>query len=297
MVVLTHNHKARLLQTLRALEGLPDGWPIIVVDNGSTDGTAKAVGREFPAVMLIRSRRNIGAAARNIAVAYAHTPYVAFSDDDMRWEPGALEKAVAIMDANPGIAVVSGCIRLADSGRIDPRCLAASHFAAAHHNSSSSRQLALQPDACVLRTRAFYEAGGFWPPMYKDGEEVLLALDIADRGWHMIYTDEVRGWRTSNMSCTQPSQIRRRLRNTIWAAWMRLPVRLAWQETVIQVKEAARCNQLKAVLLSVAGGMGRALQHRRVVSMDVSRMWASRYQYAAAYPDDIQARPSSRSMV
>src|SRR5690606_27535031 len=89
VVVLTRNHRARLLRTLKTLQALPEGWPIIVVDNGSTDGTARAVGRHFPAVLLIRSRRNIGAAARNIAVAYAHTPYIAFTNDDSHWEPGA----------------------------------------------------------------------------------------------------------------------------------------------------------------------------------------------------------------
>ena len=295
--MLTHNHKTRLLQTLRALESLPEGWPIIVVDNGSTDGTSTAVGRDFPAVMLIRSRRNIGAAARNIAVAYAHTPYVAFSDDDVRWEPGALQKAAALMDANPKVAAVSGCTRHVDTGRIVPTSLSMSGYPTHHQDLPVSRQLGFTPQACVLRTRAFYEAGGFWPPLFKDGEELLLTLDMADKGWHMIYTDEVLSWKASAASGAHPSTVRRRLRNTIWAAWMRLPIPLAWQETVTQVQEAARCKQLKGVLLSVAGGMAKALQHRRVVRSDVSEMWAARYQYAAVYTDDIPARPSHRSVV
>lgn len=297
VVVLTHNHKTRLLQTLRALESLADGWPIIVVDNGSTDGTSKAVGHEFPGVMLIRSRRNIGAAARNIAVAYAHTPYIAFSDDDMRWEPGALQTAVSIMDNNPSIAVVSGCIGEADSGRIDRDRLAMMPGPTLHQDLPESRQLAFQPQACVFRTRAFYEAGGFWPPMFQDGEEVLLALDLADKGWQMVYTDEVRSWRTSSALKPEPGAMRRRMRNTIWAAWMRLPIQLAWQESVTQGLEAARCQQLKAVLLSVASGMVRVLQHRRVVSDDVARIWASRYEYAGTYAEEMPAGPSRRSMV
>src|SRR5690606_29506966 len=137
-----------------ALESLPDGWPIIVVDNGSSDGTAEAVGRDFPAVMLIRSRRNIGAAARNIAVAYVHTPYVAFSDDDVMWQPGSLQKASDLMDAHPRVATVSGRIHRAAAAHVGPDL---ADGAGSHHSEGHNLpQFGFQPDACVVRTRAFY---------------------------------------------------------------------------------------------------------------------------------------------
>src|SRR5690606_39478395 len=100
----THNRRVQLLQALRALERLVPEWPVIVVDNGSSDGTARAVSRDFPAVLLIRSRRNIGAAARNIAVAYVHTPYVAFCDDSVMWEPGALQREIGRASCREGAA-------------------------------------------------------------------------------------------------------------------------------------------------------------------------------------------------
>src|SRR3546814_8490118 len=90
-IVISHNRRVQLLSTLKSLQQLPGNWPIIVIDNGSTDGTAAVVASHFPSIMLIRAQRNLGAAARNIGVAYAHTPYIAFSDDDTQWEPGALE--------------------------------------------------------------------------------------------------------------------------------------------------------------------------------------------------------------
>lgn len=290
--MLTHNHKARLLQTLRALQALPDAWPIIVVDNGSTDGTSTAVGRDFPAVMLIRSRRNLGAAARNIAVAYVHTPYVAFSDDDVVWRPGALQHAVAVMDAGPRIAVVSGPVRHANLGRFNAAADSHTIEASTMEPSETKYQLGFRTEACVLRTRAFYDAGGFWPPMFEDGEEVLLSLDMAEKGWRMLYTDEVVSWRTSARASDSDLKLRRRVRNTIWAAWMRLPYPLAWAETLTQLRKAAGANQLKPVLASMVAGLGNALQHRRVVSADVVALWASRYEYATTYRDEL--KPSSR---
>src|SRR3546814_1487528 len=86
IIVISHNRRVQLLSTLKSLQQLPGNWPIIVIDNGSTDGTAAVVASHFPSIMLIRAQRNLGAAARNIGVAYAHTPYIAFSDDDTRSE-------------------------------------------------------------------------------------------------------------------------------------------------------------------------------------------------------------------
>src|SRR5690606_14022540 len=93
VVLTTHNRRIPVLNMLAALDRLPGKWPVIVIDNGSTDGTAPAIAARFPSVMLIRARRNLGGAARNIGAAYVHTPYIAFCDEDIRWENGALDHA------------------------------------------------------------------------------------------------------------------------------------------------------------------------------------------------------------
>src|SRR2546421_10659514 len=89
VVMITHNRCAEALRTLQHMTGLPDGAPIVVVDNGSTDGTAGAITTRFPEVKLIASSSNLGAIGRNRAVADVTTPFVAFCDDDIRWPPGA----------------------------------------------------------------------------------------------------------------------------------------------------------------------------------------------------------------
>jgi glycosyltransferase involved in cell wall biosynthesis len=88
VVIITQNRKAELLQTLQRMTTLPDRAPVVVVDNGSTDGTADAVAEHFSQVRLVRSARNLGALGRNLAVRDIDTRYVAFCDDDTRWRPG-----------------------------------------------------------------------------------------------------------------------------------------------------------------------------------------------------------------
>src|SRR3546814_12573056 len=73
--------------------------------------------------MLIRAKCNLGAAACNIGAAYAHTPYVAFCGDGTQWEPGALQRALWLLDAAPAVAVLSPRIQVGPTRRPDPACL------------------------------------------------------------------------------------------------------------------------------------------------------------------------------
>jgi GT2 family glycosyltransferase len=120
VAVITHNRRDELRRTLGKLSDLPERIDLTVVDNASRDGTAEMVREEFPAVDLVRARRNLAAVARNLAVRGVATPYVAFCDDDTRWEPGALETCADALDTNPDVAVVTARIVVEPSGREDP---------------------------------------------------------------------------------------------------------------------------------------------------------------------------------
>lgn len=274
VVVITHNRRAQLMQTLRALGRSAPGWPVIVVDNGSSDGTSRAVSREFPAIMLIRSRRNIGAAARNIAVAYVHTPYVAFCDDTTVWEPGALQHAVAVLEEHPGIGVISPRVMQGDPPQLDPVCAVMALSPLEKGSLPGPQVLSFLAHACVMRTRAFYDVGGYWPPLFVGGEEALMALDMAEQGWSMVYLENVVVRRRLARARNPRSIERRRLRNAVWVAWMRLPTGMAWRETMQQLRTAAQRRQLKAVLAITMPGMMRVLKARHVVTARVSEMHA-----------------------
>ena len=56
---------------------------------------------------MVALARNVGAAVRNAGVRRARTPYVAFSDDDSWWQPGALRRAAAALDADPRLGLVA----------------------------------------------------------------------------------------------------------------------------------------------------------------------------------------------
>src|SRR5690606_20489626 len=134
----------------------------------------------------------IGPAVKNIAVAYVHTPYVAFCADDTEWEAGALRRAADLLDAYPEIGVVTGTLCGPDADHVHPRCMEMSASPLDQGSLPCPQVLSFLADACIFRTRAFYEAGGFWPRLTSGGEERLLALDMAQLGWRMVYAESVR---------------------------------------------------------------------------------------------------------
>lgn len=79
---------------------------VLLVDNGSTDGTLATVAGEFPSVIGIRSETNLGfARANNLAAAKAQGRFLLLLNSDAEVKPDALDDAVAWMRAHPDCGV------------------------------------------------------------------------------------------------------------------------------------------------------------------------------------------------
>ena len=83
---------------------------LIVVDDGSTDGTAD-VAHSFARVQVIQQENGGNGAARNRAVEHASGELYAFLDADDRFTPGKLTLQKVALDADPGLDIVFGHVR------------------------------------------------------------------------------------------------------------------------------------------------------------------------------------------
>ena len=108
-IITTHN---RLELLPRALESVlqqtlpPD--EIIVVNDGSTDGTQAWLQQQETGVKVINQSQQGISAARNSAIKAANGQWLAFLDDDDSWLPDKLEKQLQAIKANPGYRLCHG---------------------------------------------------------------------------------------------------------------------------------------------------------------------------------------------
>jgi GT2 family glycosyltransferase len=270
VVVITRDRREELLRTLGRLARLPERPEVVVVDNGSADGTAAAVAALFPSVRLVRLDRNEGAAARNRGVALLARPYVAFADDDTWFSPGSLATAADVLDRHPEVAVVTGHIVVEPDGREDPICVELRESPLPRpEGSPGPALLSFLAGASVLRRSAFLGAGGFDRRFLIGGEEQLLATDLASAGWSMVHVPDVvvHHW----PSTARDAHERRRLgiRNTLWFWWLRRPAGRALARTVQLLRRAPRDRVTLAALGDAAAGAPWVLRARRVVPDEV----------------------------
>ncbi|HWT70932.1 MAG TPA: glycosyltransferase [Oxalicibacterium sp.] len=271
-VILTHNRVAELRRTLQHMLSLAAATAVVVVDNASTDDTAAMLATDFPQVRCVRLAVNIGAAARNAGVAYVDTPYVAFCDDDTWWADGALERAVALLDAHPQVAVLCARVLVGPEGREDPTCAVMAASPLPRDNLPGPALLGFLAGASVVRREAFLQAGGYEPRLFIGGEEGLLALDLAARGWRLVYAAALT---VHHHPSSQRDSARRRkllLRNALWICWMRMPAGMAaylsWR-----LLRAARRDIRMAGLRAALRGLPWTLTRRHVVPQDVARWY------------------------
>jgi len=270
VVIITRDRADSITRVLAELRALPEKFPIIVIDNASRDGTARTIRANFPEVQVIALRKNRGAIGRNIGVKEAKTPYIAFCDDDSWWGPSAMPRAIECFKKYPKVAIIAGEILVNKEEKLDPCC-------ALLAKSPLPRRVAM-PGPAILgfigcgvfaRRSAFEEVGGYNKWISFSGEEKILAVELASRGWGLTYASDVVGYHYPYPYRKMVRRYQMGLRNRIWFAWLRRPVRSAiwasWQE----VKMSLRRPTWSWGLIESLWKMPIILRHRKVVPSEV----------------------------
>ena len=123
VVIPTYNRRHWLPETIQSV--LQQTFPpheVIVVDDGSTDGTGEWLQKAFPQVRYLWQQQSGPSAARNQGARLATGNWLAFLDSDDRWLPAKLERQVAFLQEHPEFqAVHTNEIWIRNGRRVNPK--------------------------------------------------------------------------------------------------------------------------------------------------------------------------------
>lgn len=164
---------------------------IIVVDDGSTDGTAEALDREFGSRIVVLRQANAGvSAARNAGLSRASGSILAFLDSDETWEPEKVARQLAWLDARPDHGMVLCDVRWFDAAGRFLGVFRRRRFLPRDGEVLSDvlMQPALIPSTVMMRRAVYEDVGGFDESL-PTAEDIDLHIRIAAR-WRIGVLEE-----------------------------------------------------------------------------------------------------------
>jgi N-acetylglucosaminyl-diphospho-decaprenol L-rhamnosyltransferase len=211
VVVVSWNVRDLLRRCLLSIAPTGGSCEIIVVDNGSTDGSPEMVRAEFPHVRLIANPDNRGfTAANNQGLAAAHGRYLLLLNPDAELTGDALATMAAYLDDHPAAGALGPQLRYPD-GSLQSSRRRFPTFATALVESTVIQEwwrdnrilrryyMAETPDdvtqpvdwlvgACLLVRRQVYEqVGGLDEGFFMYSEELDWCRRIKAAGWEIVY--------------------------------------------------------------------------------------------------------------
>jgi GT2 family glycosyltransferase len=152
-------------------------FELIVIDDGSTDGTAQKLGKYGTCLRLYSQMRSGVSAARNLGVKKARGRYLAFLDSDDLWRPEKLAVQVEFMGRHPVFQICqTEEIWVRNGVRVNPRLI---HQKPAGDIFMRSLELCLVSPSAVMMTKDLFDAAGGFDESLPVCEDYDLWLRIA----------------------------------------------------------------------------------------------------------------------
>jgi len=224
-VVVNFESGPLLLDCIRSLladtsAGTPE---IVVVDNGSSDGSIAAPGAELPDIPIVDPGTNVGySAAANRGIAATSAPIVAVANADLVVEAGLAGALSARLDAEPDLAAIGPALLNPDGsqypsartqasnadavghavlGRLFPRNRFTRRYRQLDERWDRPRDVDWVSGALIFFRRAALDSVGGWDERYfMYMEDVDLCWRLQRLGWRIAYEPSGRATHVGGVS-------------------------------------------------------------------------------------------------
>ncbi|WP_298183333.1 glycosyltransferase [Saccharomonospora sp.] len=196
VIVPAYNEAANIEATVRSAAASTQPVEIIVVDDGSTDGTADLVeALKLPGVRVLRRPNRGKAAALNTGIAAASHELIVMVDGDTVFEPTTVHELVQPF-ADPEVGAVSGNVKIANRETLLARLQHIEYvvgFNVDRRVHDVMRSMPTVPGAGgAFRRSALLQVGGLSAQTL--AEDTDLTISIGRAGWHTVFQEKAVTW-------------------------------------------------------------------------------------------------------
>ncbi|HLF24916.1 MAG TPA: glycosyltransferase family 2 protein [Anaerolineae bacterium] len=261
-------------------------FEVILVDNGSTDGSIAWLKERFPEVRLICNEKNRGfAEANNQAIRTSQASYIVTLNNDTRVDPGWLAALVAAADGSPQVGMCASKMVFADRPdminstgiSLDPVGIAWDRRGGEPDDDCEAEPVEVFgpcAGAALYRRAMLEQIGLFDEDFFAYLEDVDLAWRARLAGWRCLYIPAARVYHIHSATAIEGSAFKHRLlgRNKVWLIAKNYPLpRLLFYLPLIVIYDLA------AVLFTLVKRQDiSSLQGRLEGLRALRRMWRKR---------------------
>lgn len=232
IVSICWNRKQEILESLQGVyNGNYENIEVIVVDNGSTDGSADAIKEQFPNVNVIKMFKNIGIEAYNIGFKNARGKYIVILDDDSFPAKDAITRMVKKFDMDSKLGVVAFDVR--NYYKYDEIAYETSDEGLDAKAESKDYLMSFNGAGAAIR-RCLFESIGFYPEeffLYWNEQDV--AFKVWDKGYKIsFFADVVSYHKYSPKNRESKRAPYYYTRNMFWMLWKNYPLHFCVQKSM-----------------------------------------------------------------
>ncbi len=259
---------------------------IVVVDNGSTDGSVDWMRATHPKVRLLTNQENLGfAAAVNQGIRATAGNYVALLNSDTQADPDWLASLVAAAETDPTIGMCASKMLFADRPEVINStgiCLDLAGIAWDCRGGETDDRLDRAPcevfgpcgGAALYRREMLEEIGLFDEDFFAYLEDVDLAWRARRAGWRALYVPSARVLHRHSATGVEGSPFKsfQLGRNKVWLLVKNYPIRQAWAHGFLCL-----LYDFAAVVYALLGRRDPHALYGRVAALSgLRRMWKKR---------------------